>query len=275
MGRRFPAVSLPNGIGAAERDIRNNIEFVESFESIYLSFDSDQQGKDKAIKVAKLLTPGKVKILTYPEGYKDANDMLRAGQHKQYIDNWWNAITYTPAGVLSLSDNFDQLFQREKKESVPYPWHGLNQKLLGLRQGELVTFTGGTGLGKTSIIRELEHWLLKETKDTIGIIALEEDWTRTADGIISIEANKQLYIDSIREDFGQEAYEEVAHNIMGGDNKDRVLVHSHFGSSDFDDILSKIKYMVVGRGCKWIILDHAQMIVSASEQGNELSLIHI
>tara|TARA_Y100001954_G_scaffold237617_1_gene301895 strand:- start:245 stop:1954 length:1710 start_codon:yes stop_codon:yes gene_type:complete len=273
MGRRFPAVSLPNGIGAAERDIRNNIEFVESFESIYLSFDSDQQGKDKAIKVAKLLTPGKVKILTYPEGYKDANDMLRAGQHKQYIDNWWNAITYTPAGVLSLSDNFDQLFQREKKESVPYPWHGLNQKLLGLRQGELVTFTGGTGLGKTSIIRELEHWLLKETKDTIGIIALEEDWTRTADGIISIEANKQLYIDSIREDFGQEAYEEVAHNIMGGDNKDRVLVHSHFGSSDFDDILSKIKYMVVGRGCKWIILDHLQMIVSASEQGNERALI--
>ena len=126
-GKRFPAVSLPNGIGAAERDIRNNIEFVESFESIYLSFDNDQQGKDKAIKVAKLLTPGKVKILTYPDDMKDANDMLKAGKHKQYIDNWFNAITYTPAGVLSLSDNFDRLFQREKKESIPYPWHGLNQ----------------------------------------------------------------------------------------------------------------------------------------------------
>ena len=61
-------------------------------------------------------------------------------------------------------------------------------KLIGMRQGELVTITGGTGLGKSSV-REIEHWLTKKTEDNVGIIALEEDWRRTVDGILSIEAN--------------------------------------------------------------------------------------
>ena len=41
----------------------------------------------------------------------------------------------------------EEYFNREKQESVPYPWGGLNDKLYGLRMGELVTLTGGTGLG--------------------------------------------------------------------------------------------------------------------------------
>ena len=63
-----------------------------------------------------------------------------------------------------------------------------------MRQGELVTLTGVTGLGKSSVTRELEHWLVKQTKDNVGIIALEEDWRRTIDGILSIEANARLCI---------------------------------------------------------------------------------
>ena len=35
----------------------------------------------------------------------------------------------------------DQFLKRDKRESVPYPWSGLNKKLYGLRQGELLTLT--------------------------------------------------------------------------------------------------------------------------------------
>ena len=90
---------------------------------------------------------------------------------------------------MELSSQKDKWFNREEKESVPYPWEGLNNKLYGMRKGELVTLTGGTGLGKSSVTRELEHWLIKSTKDNVGVIALEEDWRRTIDGILSIEAN--------------------------------------------------------------------------------------
>ena len=274
MGSQYPVVSIKNGAAGAERDFKANLEFIEKFQTIIISFDNDKEGRKAARAVAKLITPGKAKILQMPEEYKDANDMLRQGLHNLYVSSWWSSSIYTPSGVLNISDNFDKLFKREKKDSIPYPWQGLNEKLFGLRQGELVTFTGGTGLGKTSIIRELEHWLITRTEDNLGIVALEEDWTRTADGILSIEANKKLDIEHIRDEYGQENYEKLAQKVLGGDNRNRMWVHAHFGASDFDDILAKIKYMIVGCDCKWIILDHLQMIVSANaEQNNERQLI--
>ena len=80
----------------------------------------------------------------------------------------------------------------------------LTTSLDGLRQGELITLTGGTGLGKSSVTRELEHWLITNTNDKVGVIALEEDWRRTVDGILSIEANARLHIDSVRVQFSDE-----------------------------------------------------------------------
>ena len=93
-----------------------------------------------------------------------------------------------------------------------------------MRRGELVTLTGGTGLGKSSVTRELEHWLIKTTKDNVGIIALEENWVRTADGIISIEANDRLYLNEKRESYTQEDLNALFDKVI---EKDRVFIHSH------------------------------------------------
>ena len=96
-----------------------------------------------------------------------------------------------------------------------------------MRRGELVTITGGTGLGKSSITRELEHWILNETEDNVGIIALEENWQRTADGILSIEANEKLYIEQIREQYGDEQYANLVNKVFTGGNENRLWIHAH------------------------------------------------
>ena len=152
---------------------------------------------------------------------------------------------------------------------MPYPWQGLNDKLYGLRQGELVTLTGGTGLGKSSVTRELEHWLIKSTKDNVGVIALEEDWRRTIDGIISIEANARLYIDQEREKFTPEQLDKFFDVLYDGENKNRVWVHAHFGTNDIDEIFSKLRFMIIGCECKWVVVDHLHMLVSAVSEGDE------
>lgn len=55
---------------------------------------------------------------------------------------------------------------------------------------------------------------------------------------------------------------------MTGDNK--WFAYDHFGSSDIDNLLSKLRYMVVGLGCKVIVLDHISIVVSAlDEAGGE------
>ena len=184
-------------------------------------------------------------ILTLPNGWKDPNDMLRNNKHKEFVEAFWTAKVYTPSGVINVSEQREKFHDREKKESIPYPWEGLNKKLYGLRQGELVTLTGGTGLGKSSVTRELEHHLIKNTTDNVGVIALEEDWRRTIDGILSIEANARLYIDQEREKFSREELDKMFNILYDGENKNRVWIHSHFGTNDIDDIFSKLRFMIV------------------------------
>lgn len=269
MGSKWPAVSIRSGSLSGLKDIKESLEYIESFTNVILCFDNDKVGKEGANKIAKVLTPGKVKMVKLPVGCKDANDMLVQGRHSAFMEAWWSAKIYTPSGVLNITDKREDYKHRPKKSSIPYPWEGLNNKLEGLRSGELVTLTGGTGLGKSSVTRELEHWLIKNTTDNVGIIALEEDWVRTVDGILSIEANDKLHIDRIRETYSEESIDTLYNILYDGENKDRVWIHSHFGVNDIESIFSKLRYMIIGCDCKWIVIDHLHMLVSASVEGDE------
>ena len=269
MGSKWAAVSIKRGADGAERDVKDSLEFLESFDNIIICFDKDKSGKLAAKKIARLFQPSKAKIMTLPNGFKDANDMLVANKHKDFMESWWSAKTYTPSGVINVSDEKHKFFNRPKMDSIPYPWEGLNKKLYGLRQGELVTLTGGTGLGKSSVTRELEHHLIKNTTDNVGIIALEEDWRRTIDGILSIEANARLYIDQEREKFSEEELDKFFDLLYDGDNKNRVWVHAHFGTNDIDEIFTKLRFMIIACECKWVVVDHLHMLVSAVSEGDE------
>jgi len=269
LGSKWAVVSIKRGAAGAVKDIKESLEYFDNFENVVIAFDNDKAGKEAATKVARLFKPGKAMILTLPNGWKDPNDMLRNNKHKEFVEAFWTAKVYTPSGVINVSEQREKFHDREKKDSIPYPWEGLNKKLYGLRQGELVTLTGGTGLGKSSVTRELEHHLIKNTTDNVGVIALEEDWRRTIDGILSIEANARLYIDQEREKFSREELDKMFNILYDGENKNRVWIHSHFGTNDIDDIFSKLRFMIVGCDCKWIVIDHLHMLVTAVSEGDE------
>jgi len=265
-GSRWPVVSIKNGAQSAVADVRKNLEYLESFDNVVICFDADKQGREAARKVAALLRPNKAKIMKLPEGYKDANDMLKEIQFKKFVECFWQAQTYTPSGIIRVSEMKEEWKNRKHKETIPYPWEGLNDKLYGMRQGELVTFTGGTGLGKSSVTRELEHWLIERTKDRVGVISLEEEWKRTVDGILSIEANDRLYIDEVRATYDEEELDKLYDKVM---NSDRVFIHAHHGINDIDEIFSKLRYIIIGCQCKWVVIDHLHMLVAAISEGDE------
>ena len=234
-----------------------------------INFDNDKAGKEAAKKVARVLRTGKSKILNLPEEYKDCNDMLKQNSKHAYVTCWWAAKLYTPSGIINVSEMGGSYFNRETQESVPYPWDGLNEKLYGMRRGELVTLTGGTGLGKSSITREIEHFLIRNTEDRVGILALEENKNRTVDGIVSIEANAKLYINQIREEFPEEDWRKHYESLFKGDAKDRLWIYSHLGQHDIEEIFSKLRYLAMGCDCKWIVVDHLHMLVSTLAEGDE------
>ena len=266
LGSKWAVVSIKRGAQSAVKDIKESLEYVESFNNVVLCFDKDQAGQEYAQEVAKIIKPNKCKIVTLPEGFKDPNDMLRSKNYEAFTRAWWDAQVFTPSGIIRVSEKQKEFLKRDKKASVPYPWEGLNKKLIGMRQGELITLTGGTGLGKSSITREIEHWLVNHTEDNVGIIALEEDWRRTVDGIMSIEANARLYIDSVRDTYDEDTLMKMFDKIF---SNDRVFLHAHFGTNDLDDIFSKLRYLIVGCDCKWVVVDHLHMLVSSVTEGDE------
>jgi twinkle protein len=274
-GSKWPVVSIKSGAHGGVRDVKDNLEYLESFESVVINFDNDKQGKEAAIEIAKLLTPRKAKIMSLPVDYKDANDMLRQGRHAAYVSCFWDSKVYTPSGVLNLSEQLSayQELRNNKKEAIPYPWFGLNRKLEGLRSGELVTLTGGTGLGKSSVTREIEHWLIEHTDDNVGVVALEENWSRTAEGIMAVEANSKLHLDSVKSKFTDDQLDGFFKKVFMGENEGRVWIHAHHGVNNIDDIFSKLRYMIIGLDCKWIVVDHLHMLVLSTLEQDERKAI--
>jgi len=275
LGSKWPVVSIKSGAQGGVGDVKNSLEYLESFESVIINFDNDKHGKEAAQAVAKLLTPKKAKIMTLPVDYKDANDMLRQGRHAAYVSAFWDAKVYTPSGVLNLSEQLEayQKLRLERKQAIPYPWYGLNKKLEGLREGELVTLTGGTGLGKSSVTRELEHWLINKTKDNVGVVALEENWSRTAEGIMAIEADAKLHLDSVKSTYTPDQLDECFKKVFMGENEGRVWIHAHHGVNNLEDIFSKLRYMIIGLDCKWIVVDHLHMLVLSTLENDERKAI--
>ena len=264
----------------AKKTVRDNLEYIYSFDNVVLCFDMDEAGRKATDEVAKLLKTGKTKIVSLPLGFKDANEMLMAGQQKAFKDAWYNAKTYTPAGLVSVSDEKKRYLERPSKLSVPFPWQGLNEKLEGLRQGEVVVLTAGTGLGKSAVCRELQHHLLKSTVDSIGIVMLEESYERTIDGLVSIEANEQLFKDSIRDTYAAESLSAWHDTLFEGANKNRVWVYEHFGDNNLESIAERVKFMAAGSECKWIFIvtvSHLRRLDGnkGHENGAEVNLSHL
>ena len=69
----------------------------------------------------------------------------------------------------------------------------MNEKLHGIRYGELITITAGTGSGKTSFVREIASKLCQKG-ETVGILELEANNKRTALGLMSSAVGKALHI---------------------------------------------------------------------------------
>ena len=265
-GNKYASVSLRTGSKGAKNDIKRSLEYLESFDWVVLCFDTDKAGKEATKSVVDLFSPNKVKVCNLP--LKDANEMLLQGKIADFTRAWWDAKPYRPDGIVASEDTWNILTEEIRVESVPYPWTGVNDLTYGFRKGELVTITSGSGMGKSQMVRELEHYLLKTTTENIGILALEESVKNTALGIMSIEANKPLHLNM--DDIDDSELKSYWTKTMG---EGRVFMYDHFGSTSEDNLLSKVRYLAKGLDCKWIVLDHLSIVVSDQEVMDERKAI--
>ena len=260
-----PVVSIKNGIASAVKDIKNSLEWLENnFDNVVINFDNDEHGIDGALKVAELFSPGKCKIMHLPKEFKDASDCLTKNKIQVYVKTFWDAKVFAPDGIINANILFDEVSKPTLQSFVQYPFEGLNKITYGLRPSELVTFTSGSGLGKTQVMRELIHHLIKQTKDNIGLLMLEETPVITSKGIMSIEANQRLHLPDVHV-----PKEELKTYFDATVGTGRVYMFDHFGSNSIDNIISRVRFLAKGLDCKYIIIDHVSIIVSDQSHGDE------
>jgi twinkle protein len=270
-GNKWPVVSIPNGAQAAKKAIESNLEYLENFEEVILMFDMDDPGRKASEECAKILPAGKAYIANLP--CKDPNECLSEGKGSEVLQAVWNAKPYRPDGIVSGTDLYEKCVTDidDLKDSVEYPWVALQNKTKGARHGELYVFTSGSGMGKSTILRELEYYFGVQRGELCGIVALEESTRKTGLELMSIHLNKRLILDpeGADEDERGRAFNETIGN-------GKFFLYDHFGSLDSGNLLSKIRYMIVSLGCKRIFLDHISIVVSGmdtDEDGGERKAI--
>ena len=264
LGSKYPVVSIKNGVASALKDIKHSYTWLDKFDNIVINFDNDDVGREASQKVAELFQPGKVKIVKLSESYKDANDLLRSKKYEEYVKAWWNAPVHAPDGIIEGSQLLSEVLEPIVKSRIDYGWKGLDELTYGIRSGELVTITAGTGLGKTSVIKELVYHIFKSTESNIGMIMLEESPKITALDIMGTEANLPLRRPDIN--LSDEDKTNYFNKTIG---TGRFYFYNHFGSNSVDNIIARVRYMAKALDCKFIVLDHISMIVSSQEIGDE------
>lgn len=258
---KWPVVSVPNGAQSAVKAIKKNLDYLNSFENVIFMLDMDEPGQAAAKQCAELFEPGKAKIATLP--FKDANECLQNGKGDEVIRAMWNASVYRPDGIINGEDLWEQITAVDNSKTTPYPWTFLNEKTHGIRTSELVTLTAGSGIGKSAVVREIAYNLLQQG-ERVGMIMLEESVKTTALGLMGLHLNKRLHIstENVTKDELREAFDATL-------GTGQVYLFDHFGSTQVDHLLSRVRILARSFDCKYIFLDHLSIVVSSMEEGGD------
>jgi twinkle protein len=260
---KMAVVSIPNGAPAAKKAIQAQLEWLQGWEEVVLFFDNDEAGTTAAQEAASVLPHGRVRIARLGT-YKDASDAWVDGRGDLIRSAIYDAERYVPGGIVRGQELLSAITTPTPPCAHDYPYGGLQEKLHGIRYGELVTVTAGSGIGKSSICRELATQLLV-AGERVGYLALEESNRRTALGLMSSYTGKAYHLGEHTAEELKEAYDQTLANWQ-------LYLFDGFGSYDPDVIYNRVEYMALGLGVRVVFLDHLSILLSGLD-GDERRMI--
>ena len=171
---------------------------------------------------------------------------------------------YKPDGIVDAKTLLELVTTPSPPADHDYPFQGLQSKLHGIRYGELVCITAGSGTGKSSFCRDLCTNLLNKG-ERVGYLALEESNRRTALGLMSASVGKSLHLGDHDRSELTEAFNKTIANW-------NLHLFDGFGSYDPDHIYERIEYMASGLETRVVFLDHLSILLSGLD-GDERKMI--
>lgn len=260
---KYPVVSIPFGCRSAKETFKAQADWLQGFDEVIVMFDMDEHGQEAVKAVSGILPPHKLKIATLP--MKDPNECLINGKADDIVRAIWNAREYRPDGIINAADLKDEFFSKEAViESYNFPWaEGLTKMTQGIRKGEMLLLTAGTGIGKSTMAREIAFKLKMQDGMKVGMVMLEENKNKTLRDLMSIAVEKPLHL--MWNTVDKEELKPV-YDVLYGDGG--FCLYDHFGSIESDNLLEKIRFLITGEGCDFVIFDHVSIAVSGLDESS-------
>lgn len=255
-------VSPTIGEGNAHLQVKNNLEWVMSFEKVTIVFDNDKAGEEGAEEIAKMLKPSQAFIAKLPKG--DCCEYAGRGLTKELRDAVvFNAEQYTPVGVYSLSSLWDSFEKSSSTDIIPFPpsFGNLNKMMAGGRErGEITCLGAYTSIGKSTIISHSAYHLIKNTDFKVGAMYLEGTQREVVRDLLSIDLKQNLRL----HDPEMLDMEHLRKEFMEGIAKDdKFIFVDAQGALTLDSMFDKLNYLAKGCGCDLLIIDPIQAAIAS------------
>jgi twinkle protein len=244
-------------------------EWLDSFDKITLSVDNDEAGNALADQFSRIF-PNKVYRVNHGS-YKDANAMLTAGKGQEFKSAWFNARKHIPENILNSSEDFLNLYRdTPEHQYVPTGINALDDVILGLMQGHFTVIKAKTGIGKTEIMRFLEHQMIRN-KIPFAAWHLEETKLRSLLGLVSYDLCDNLTRRDLIEFKGR--HKDVEQSIVDL-TKDEIFYQFYLmDGQGADELIEQIRYFSQVCGCKFVFFEPIQDVVSGQTDENKEALL--
>lgn len=259
----FPnTVSVPDGAPSpTAKDYNSKFEFLENCEELLnrvkkfiLAVDNDEPGKVLEEELARRIGRERCERVTWPEGCKDANEVLV----KHGADDLRMCVKmsrpYPISGVFEVTDiylDIKHLYSQGIQRGALPGWKSLNE-LYSVRTGEWTVVTGIPGSGKSEVVDAMMVNLALNENWTFAIFSPEnQPVQRHAAKLAEKFIGKPFYKNDFVERMAPHELERAAtflhkHFVFVSPNDDELTV---------DAVLEKIRQMVLRRGVKGAVID--------------------
>ena len=176
----FNVVSVPNGASVNQTAkleyLDNCFEYFINKKRVYLVVDNDASGKKLEVELARRIGYEKCYVVKYPEGAKDANEVLVKFGKEELKNVLDTAKAYPLYGEIRMDDMYETIVDFYENGYPQGYESGISAEFdhhLKFYPGQLTIITGIPGSGKSEFVDWIMSGLVKTHQWNFGICSFE------------------------------------------------------------------------------------------------------
>ena len=264
-------VSSTIGETSAAKQIQHQYEWFSGAKKIIVAMDNDEAGKRATEAIVEVLPKGRVHVMNLR--YKDPNEYLMNGKANEFISDFWAAKPYTPEGVKSAGESFDEIEEEILKPRITLPpyMHKMQEMMGdGIIQGRTVNIISFTSSGKsTHVNRMVYHWIFNSPV-TPTIVSLEATAGQYMLEMLSIHlqqnfrwnSDTQELIEFLKTERGQQIKQELCFKEDGSPRF--YLIDDRSGN--IKDLEKQLEKLYRKHGSKLFVIDVLSDLLRGSSE---------